>query len=85
MSNALTLAEPPPLTPALAVCHRAFAEAWAGDLHARAAAGLLADRTAEAYARNVGRWLAWLDANAMPRPTPADVLTYLADLRAAGL
>ena len=85
MSNALTLAEPPSLTPALAVCHRAFAEAWAADLHARAAAGLLADRTAEAYARNVGRWLAWLDAHAMPRPTPADVLTYLADLRAAGL
>jgi hypothetical protein len=46
---------------------------------------MLADRTADAYARNVGRWLSWLDARALGLPTPADVLTYVADLRADGL
>lgn len=67
------------------VNHRALADAWAADLRARAAAGLLADRTADAYARNVTRWLAWLDGRALVLPTPADVLAYVADLRADGL
>lgn len=67
------------------VNHRALAAAWAADLDAQAAAGLKAERTAEAYARNVGRWLDWLDAAALDLPTPADVLRYVADLRAAGL
>ena len=65
--------------------HRALAFAWCADLKARAAAGLLADRTAAAYAVNVRRWLAWLDARALAVPTPADVLAFVADLRAAGL
>jgi site-specific recombinase XerD len=67
------------------VNHRALAVAWAADLRARAAAGMLSDRTADAYARNVGRWLSWLDARALGLPTPADVLIYVADLRADGL
>jgi len=67
------------------VNHRALAEAWAADLHARAGAGMLAPRTAEAYARNVERWLAWLDAHALDLPTPAHVMNYVADLRGAGL
>ncbi len=67
------------------VNHRALAGAWAADLRAQAAAGLLADRTAGAYAHNVGRWLAWLDARALDLPTPAHVMAYVADLRAEGL
>lgn len=67
------------------VDHRALAAAWVADLEARAAAGLLADRTAAAYARNVGRWLDWLDEARVTRPMPADVLRYVASLRAAGL
>lgn len=65
------------------VNHRALAHAWAADLHARAGAGMLAPRTAEAYARNVERWLAWLDAHALDLPTPAHVMAYVADLRGA--
>ena len=65
--------------------HRALADAWAADLRARAAAGMLAARTADAYGRNVQRWLAWLDARALVLPTPAHVLAYVADLRADGL
>lgn len=68
-----------------ALNHRALADAWAVDLRAQAAAGMIADRTAGTYAHNVGRWLAWLDARSMDRPTPADVLAFVADLRAAGL
>ena len=86
--NETALAVVPEVLPAEArprVNHRALADAWAADLRARAAAGLLADRTAEAYARNVGRWLTWLDACALDLPTPADVLRYVADLRADGL
>ena len=65
--------------------HRALADAWAADLRARAAAGMLAARTAAVYGRNVQRWLAWLDARALVLPTPAHVLAYVADLRADGL
>jgi site-specific recombinase XerD len=67
------------------VNHHALADAWADDLKAKAAAGMLADRTVEAYARNLSRWLAWLDAHALGLPTPADVMAYIADLRASGL
>jgi len=67
------------------VDHRALAKSWAADLRARAAAGMLAERTAEAYTRNVNRWLDWLDLNNVPLPTPAHVLAYVADVRAAGL
>lgn len=74
-----------PFAGRLKVNHRALADAWAADLKARAAAGMLADRTAAAYARNVGRWLAWLDARALDLPTPAHVLAFVADLRADGL
>ena len=85
-SRALTVtAESLPAEARPRVNPRALAGAWAVDLQARAAAGLLAERTADAYARNVGRWLAWLDACALDVPTPADVLAYLADLRADGL
>lgn len=82
------LAVVPELLPAEArpmVDHAALAQAWAADLQARAAAGMLAERTAAAYPRNVGRWLSWMDARAMVLPTPADVLAYVADLRAEGL
>lgn len=65
--------------------HRALAAAWDADMKARCAAGLLADRTADAYARNADRWLAWLDAAGIVRPTPADVLAYVASLRDRGL
>ena len=54
-------------------------------MKARCAAGLLAERTADAYARNADRWLAWLDAAGIVRPTPADVLAYVASLRDRGL
>jgi site-specific recombinase XerD len=88
MNNETALAVTAELLPAEArprVDHAALADAWAADLRARAAAGLLAERTAAAYARNVARWLSWLDARALALPTPADVLAYLADLRMAGL
>jgi len=88
MTTETALALVPERLPAEArprVEHRALAAAWAADLRARAAAGLLADRTADAYPRAVGRWLSWLDARAMVLPTPADVLAYMADLRADGL
>lgn len=78
-------AEPLPPAARPQVNHRALAAAWAADLQARAAAGMLAPRTAEAYARNVGRWLDWLDARALDLPTPAAVVDYVACLRAAGL
>ena len=84
--NALTVRpEPLPAVGRAALNHRALADAWAADLQARARAGMIADRTADAYARNVGRWLSWLDACALERPTPAAVLAYVADLRADGL
>lgn len=85
--TALTLVTPE-LLPADArprVNHRALADAWAADLRAQAAAGVKAERTADAYARNVGRWLDWLDAAGLDLPTPADVLRFVAELRAAGL
>lgn len=84
--HALTVtAEPLPAVGRPTVNHRALADAWAADLQARAGAGMLADRTADAYARNVQRWLAWLDARALVMPMPADVLAYVAALRADGL
>ena len=64
------------------VTQRALAEAWAADLDARAAAGLLAARTAEAYREHAAAWLAWLDRDAVAVPTPAHVLAYVAHLRA---
>jgi integrase/recombinase XerD len=67
------------------VNHRTLTTAWAADLKAKAAAGMLADRTVEAYGRNLSRWLKWLDSRALGLPTPADVMTYLAALRAEGL
>ena len=88
MNTKTALAVMPEALPAAArpaLNHRALADAWAADLRACAAAGMLADRTAEAYARNVRRWLAWLDAAALDMPTPAHVMAYVADLRAAGL
>ena len=84
--NALTVtAEHLPTEARPMINHRALAGAWAADLDTQARAGLLADRTAETYARNVGRWLTWLDAHALELPTPAHVLAYVADLRADGL
>jgi integrase/recombinase XerD len=72
--------------PAAAVLnHRALADAWAADLRARAAAGMLSSRTAESYTRNISRWLAWLDTRALVRPLPAHVVDFAADLRAEGL
>jgi len=65
--------------------HRWLADTWAADLEAQARAGMLADRTAKAYPRNLGRWLDWLDGKDLDRPTPADVLAFVADLRADGL
>ena len=67
------------------VNHRALAAAWTDHLRAQAAAGMLAERTAETYTRNAGRWLDWLDARALGLPSPADVLMYVTDLRHAGL
>jgi len=67
------------------VDHAALVNAWAADLRARADAGMIANRTAEAYPRNARRWLAWLDAQALHYPTPAHVLAFVADLRAQGL
>ena len=82
----LALTEPAAVAaPRMETNHRALAAAWAADLQAQAAAGMLADRTAGAYAHNVRRWLTWLDAGAVNVPTPAHVLAYVADLRAAGL
>ncbi len=86
--NETALAVVPEVMPAAdrpRVDHRALAAAWVADLRTRAAAGLLAERTAEAYARNVRRWLSWLDREAVAVPTPAHVMAYVATLRADGL
>lgn len=53
-------------------------------MRADAAAGVLADRTAQTYARNIRRWLAWLDEAAISVPSPATVLAYVAALRSTG-
>jgi integrase/recombinase XerC len=88
MNTTTALALPEATLPAVGrphVDHRALADAWADDLKAKAAAGMLADRTVEAYSRNLVRWLCWLDSHALGLPTPAHVMQYLAALRAEGL
>lgn len=65
--------------------HQALADAWSRDLAARAAAGHLAERSAVAYVKNADRWLRWINAQKIARPTPADVLAYVAALRESGL
>jgi len=83
--TALAMTETRPLMATPTTNHAALAGAWAVDLLARAAAGMIATRTAESYPRNVARWLAWMDAEAVLVPTPADVLRYVAALRDEGL
>jgi len=39
----------------------------------------------DTYSRNIQRWLAFLDASSVDQPRPADVLAFLAQLRAASL
>lgn len=65
--------------------HKALADAWRRDLAARAAAGHLAGRSVAAYVKNAERWLNWINSQGIARPTPADVLAYVAALRNAGL
>ena len=77
--------KPANLPAAVSLNHAALAAAWAADLRARAAAGMLSPRTAEGYAKNINRWLSWLDTRNLERPTPAHVVNYAADLRADGL
>ena len=81
---ALVLVQTPAQVPApyLERNQRALAAAWAADLRARAAAGLLATRTADAYAHLTEGWLAWLESEAVDVPTPAHVLAYVARLKA---
>ena len=85
MSETVHALVPEAVTVRQTVDHRALAEAWATELGARAAAGLLAPRTADAYARHARRWVSWLAARAVSVPTPAHVVEYLSYLRAAGL
>lgn len=61
---------------------RALAAAWWQDLALRVDAGELSGRTADAYRKNAAAWLDWLDRLAVAMPTPADVLAYVAHLRA---
>lgn len=65
--------------------HKALAIAWGRDLADRAAAGHLAERSVVAYVKNADRWLAWISTQEIVRPTPADVLAYVAALRNSGL
>jgi len=65
--------------------HRKLAKAWNEHLEAQSAAGMLSERTAKAYSRNLGRWLSWLDEHALDLPTPAHVLAFVGGLRDAGL
>jgi integrase len=76
------VARPAVPAPHLAADQRRLAEAWAVDLQARAAAGLLSARTPAAYVEAVEGWLAYLAAAAVSMPTPAHVLAYVAHLRA---
>ena len=62
-----------------------IAAAWVDDLDARAAAGLIATKTADTYRRNAYRWTAWLEDNRVAMPGPADVMAYLAFVRGRGL
>ncbi len=78
---ALTVNEALPADLQRTTNHRALADAWAADLEARAAAGLLAERTADAYKVNADAWLDWLNLQAVNVPTPRHVLQYLAGLR----
>jgi len=64
--------------------HRLLASMWLKDLEDRTAAGQLAPRTAEVYRGHVATWLDWLDATSNHRPTPADVLRYIGQLRTTG-
>lgn len=57
---------------------------WMRELKDRTAAGQLAPRTAEVYRGHVATWLEWLDSTGTTRPTPADVLRYIGQLRASG-
>jgi site-specific recombinase XerD len=67
-----------------AISQRLLASMWLEDLEDRTAAGQLAPRTAEVYRGHVSTWLDWLDRTANSRPTPADVLRYVGQLRTAG-
>ena len=80
-TNAPALLAPAELS-AARTNHRALAAAWFDDLNARAAAGLLSARTAQAYREHVAAWLDWMEAGAVSVPTPAHVLAYVAHLRA---
>ena len=81
----MKMPETMPTDTARAVDHRALAAAWSDHLQAQAAAGMLSERTANAYPRNLARWLSWLDAQALTLPTPAHVVAFVADLRNQGL
>ena len=81
--HALELVARPAIpAPRLEQDQRRLADAWAADLRARAAAGLLSARTPAAYVEAVEGWLRYLEANAVALPTPAHVLAYVAHLRA---
>ena len=81
--HALQVSEPRAIpAPRLEQDQRAITAAWAADLRARAAAGLLSTRTPTAYMEAVEAWLAWLEASAVSMPTPAHVMAYVAHLRA---
>lgn len=81
--HALKLVAAPAIpAPRLEQSQRRLADAWAADLRARAAAGLLSERTPAAYVEAVEGWLRYLEAAAVAMPTPAHVLAYVAHLRA---
>ena len=63
---------------------RHIARLWVAHLEAQAGAGMLAERTAAAYATHGGTWLEWLELAGIETPMPADVLRWVADLRAEG-
>jgi len=74
-----------PTAAGAAVSHSAIVSAWTIELKSQCRAGLLAARTVDTYSRNIQRWITFLDASSVDQPRPADVLAFLAQLRAAKL
>lgn len=75
------VARPVAVAPRIEYNQRLIAEAWAADLRARAAAGMLSTRTPAAYLKAAEDWLGFLERAGTATPTPAAVLRYVASLR----
>lgn len=85
MQNELVTLPADHLAPAITSSHADLFGMWVASLEARAKAGMLAEKTADAYTSNGRAWVAFLDAAGIHRPGPADVVAWVGELHEAGL